>query len=241
VGREPAGWFYLLCVGGVHIGLIVFLGYGFEIIESLHRHKDSRYPDFDMNRLMDYLLRGLWVFLVRLVAGIPVGMIVAFLYIAVWVATAAAPDKYRGIVLGIGLPLFFIVVLLLSMAVSLVIVPLTLRAGLTQDFGQAFSLAFIKDFIKRVWLETILQGLFMAATGFVLMLAGLLLCFIGIYPAAALMTFAEFHLLYQLYELYLERGGTPIPLKEKPALPDEDVDAMPIAEPAPESFKAAEE
>src|SRR2546421_9036691 len=53
------------------IGAIVCLGYGFDMIETLHRRKDSRYPDIDMNRLGEYLMRGLWVFLVQLVASLP--------------------------------------------------------------------------------------------------------------------------------------------------------------------------
>jgi hypothetical protein len=40
---------------------------------------------------------------------------------------------------------------------------------------------------------------------------------VGVYPAAALVLFAQFHCNYQLYEMYLERGGIPIPLKTVPA------------------------
>jgi hypothetical protein len=49
------------------------------------------------------------------------------------------------------------------------------------------------------------------------MAAGLLLCCVGILPATALILVAQYHLFYQLYELYLQRGGEPIPLK--PLLP----------------------
>src|SRR5262245_61754296 len=52
------------------LGPMVFLGYAYEIVEALHRQKDARYPDFDTNRLLDYLKRGVWPFIVRLIVGV---------------------------------------------------------------------------------------------------------------------------------------------------------------------------
>jgi hypothetical protein len=66
----------------------------------------------------------------------------------------------------------------------------------------------------------------------VLGIAGLMVCFIGVFAAAGLIAFAQYHLMYQLYELYLERGGTPIPLKSEPAAPQpEDVPTVSAADP----------
>jgi hypothetical protein len=50
----------------------------------------------------------------------------------------------------------------------------------------------------------------------VLMIGGFMLCCVGAFPAATLALFANAHLLYQLYEVYLFRGGQPIPLKTTP-------------------------
>jgi len=73
---------------------------------------------------------------------------------------------------------------------------------------------FVRSFLSLVWKEWALSIVFFLFTAPFVMLAGLLLFCIGIYPAAVVMTFAQFHMQYQLYELYLQRGGTPIPLKE---------------------------
>jgi hypothetical protein len=105
---------------------------------------------------------------------------------------------------------------LLSFLWHFVTMPIILRAGLSQDFGKAFSLEFVRDFLGRVWQELLLSLLFFLITAPFVMLAGFLLLCIGIYPAAVVMQFAQFHIQYQLYELYLQRGGTPIPLKEQP-------------------------
>jgi hypothetical protein len=55
--------------------------------------------------------------------------------------------------------------------------------------------------------------LFMQLSGFVLQLAGALVLCIGAYPAGAIVGMAHAFMFYQLYSLYLSRGGTPIPLK----------------------------
>src|SRR5204863_2283551 len=50
------------------VGPIVLDGWLYEVIESLHNdpeHKD--YRDFDLNRLTEYLTRGIWPFLVNLI------------------------------------------------------------------------------------------------------------------------------------------------------------------------------
>ena len=103
--------------------------------------------------------------------------------------------------------------------VSLVSIPLTLRAGLQQDFAAAFSLDYVKQFVGLMWREMILTSVFLIGTSVLLQFAGMLLCIVGIYPAMAIWMFASVHLHYQLYELYLQRGGTPIPLKDEPVGP----------------------
>ena len=56
------------------------------------------------------------------------------------------------------------------------------------------------------------------ATSVLLMPVGILTCFVGMYPAAALISFAHHHLDLQLYELYLERGGSPVEAKADRAI-----------------------
>ena len=52
------------------IGALVYIGYLFEMLEHMHRRgRDVPYLDFDFNRLMKYLIRGVYPFLVSLVIG----------------------------------------------------------------------------------------------------------------------------------------------------------------------------
>ncbi len=68
--------------------------------------------------------------------------------------------------------------------------------------------------------------LFLIFSSMVVTSVGMLFCFVGIYPATALVEFAQTHLLYQLYEEYLRRGGQEIPLPPAPVptldYPDEE-------------------
>ena len=71
-------------------------------------------------------------------------------------------------------------------------------------------IAFVRDFNKRVFKELTLSVLFIMVAGFVAYIVGLLLFCIGIYFTIAAVVMAQYHLMFQLYELYLERGGSPV-------------------------------
>src|SRR5436190_21917671 len=67
------------------VGPLVLVGYQFEVVEALHRDPRRTYPDFDFGRFVDYLVRGLWPFLVGLVASVviaPIMMIFVMFTIA---------------------------------------------------------------------------------------------------------------------------------------------------------------
>ena len=89
--------------------------------------------------------------------------------------------------------------------------PIFLRAGLMQEFGGAFNFGFVKDFIRRMWVEMLLGHLFFLVTSPIVMLAGAAICCVGMYPATVLVILAQAHFMFQLYELYLVRGGEKIP------------------------------
>jgi hypothetical protein len=206
---------------------MVLLGYEFDIIEAMHLRGEGSYPDFNFNRLMDYLLRGLWPFLVQLIVSLAislpiVGVFMVFYFIFVFSAITARPPTGGPPPIPVAAILILYSCLFAAMFVvavlqAFVLIPLVLRAGLSQDFAGAFSWKWVRDFIARTWQEILKVTLFLIFSTLVLTILGLLACFVGIYPAAALASFAQAHLWYQLYKKYLERGGTPIPLKVQDA------------------------
>ncbi|MCE7884021.1 MAG: hypothetical protein DYH08_09210 [Actinobacteria bacterium ATB1] len=81
---------------------------------------------------------------------------------------------------------------------------------MSQDLGVAFRLSWMKSFIAKVWKEQLLSQLFLMFTAMILVMLGMLLCFVGVYPAATIVLLAQAHFYFQLYRLFLARGGEPL-------------------------------
>jgi len=207
--------FLFAMIPGVGILLqLLFLGYQFEIIDWLLKSQGRQYPTFELGRLADYLSRGLWPFLVSLVCSVVlfpliyIGLIVGVLAIA---GISSAGGDNLGPVLatmfGIaGFVVFFAVVF----AAAMLLVTMVLRSGLAQDFASGFQVDWIKDFLSKMWREMLLAGLFMTATTLALEIVGLLALCIGLFFVIPLVLLAYAHILYQLYVVYLSRGGQPV-------------------------------
>jgi hypothetical protein len=198
--------------------LIVY-GYQFEVMEGLHRSGGRSYPDFDLDRFVEYLVRGVWVFLVALVGGLalaPIYLLVVGCGVGAMAAAAAAAgsEDASAAVFGAGLPLLVLLMVAIALPMNLFLFPLLLRAGLTQDFSKAFNFDWIKSFIAKTWKEMLLGTLFLAATGMLAVGVGWLLCCVGAYPAMALAVLAQAYMFHQFYAIFLARGGEPIPLKD---------------------------
>jgi hypothetical protein len=218
-------WTMNLLLGAVCIfipvlGTIVFSGYGFEAVEAMHRRgKDDQYPDFDFNRFVKYLTRGCWPFIWQLIVGVPVSFIIWFVYFIVMMVFIGTADQ-QGPQPGVFIPMFILLALVglaLGFVVSIVLAPLVLRAGLSQELGFDRALPFVQDFLKRVGKEVILAQLFLMGTAMVIIPIAYVLCILPAYPAMVIVQMAHYHLLCQLYGLYLQRGGTAIPLQLEPA------------------------
>jgi hypothetical protein len=218
---ESPKWPMNLLIGAVCqfipvVGPLVLMGYLYSVIEAKHRHGDAEFPDFSFDRLSMYLTRGVWPFLAALVAALPLIVLIVPAFIGLTFLQIASTRTQEPPIAAIAIfAMGGLALMLLSVLWQFVTMPIILRAGLSQDFGTAFSMEFVRNFLSRVWKEWLLSVLFLVVTAPFVMLAGLLLFCIGIYAAAVVLSFAQFHIQYQLYELYLQRGGTPIPLKEQ--------------------------
>lgn len=201
------------------VGWGLFLGYLFEVAEQLHRQPADDFPAFDVNRLGVYLRRGLGAAALHAIVWLPL-----FLLFTLVLGTSlytGNPTQGPGVgakILASGLSLAILLIVLLA---SLPLLPATLYLGLRREGGMPDALRFAQEFLKRVWHELLLTQVFVLATGLTLFSLGVMLCGFGAPPALALTGFAQYHLLGQLYELYLQRGGAAIPRE--------------VAEPAPSS------
>ncbi len=212
------------------IGPIVVAGYQYDIVAGLHTRPKQTYPEFDFGRFGEYLGRGIWKFLADMIGQMfiaPAYMFAYFMSVIVVMVVVGATSSNQpggqpsgaavGIALAIVIPLAIAFVLGVTILLRLFLNPLILKASLSGEGSDLFDFRFMIDFVKKTWRETILEMMWVYVTFPIMMILGLCLCFVGVYPAIAWTMLADAHTNWQLYEVYLARGGEPIRLKmDKP-------------------------
>jgi hypothetical protein len=201
-----------------YVGRIVLYGWFGEILKCRIERPDQPAPDFDVHKLGQYVSRGLWPFLVELVVELLLVVVIVPVVGCCVGAPVALAITYEA-------PLWLVLVVLMPIAVGLiwigsqvVVLPMVLRSSLEQDFVTAFKWKDLRRFIGLVRNELLLVLLFLALAGFVLGLVGGAVLIVGGLVAYVLGLYAYYDLMRQLYLLYLERGGEPIPVKSPPEI-----------------------
>ncbi len=204
------------------VGEMVLLGYRAEVSDELERDPDLKdHPDFDLDRLMPYLNRGVWPYLSKVIS------LLILLTLGAIVALAAGIGFYQIVpepilAMAIGY-LIYIAVFVLA---STIVWPMEYHAQAMRKFAPLDDFKFAIRFAKVCWMSTFVAVLMHTMLSSIALMIGLLLCYIGIYPAIMIVQMAEQHLMSQLYRLYLEEGGTPIqrPVIEERRRYDEELD-----------------
>jgi hypothetical protein len=212
VGKKPTGWTNLLlatvCILIPVVGVLVLLGYRAEVAERLARDPDlRRYPDFSFDRFMDLLTRGLWPFLINLLGAVVTVPLVFVVMFAVPLVAGRANDPAAALVV---FGLLFGFFLLVTLALTAVLTPMMFHAELANRFDLGGALRFAASFLKLVGGRAVVTYVVFVILSVPVSLLGMLLCFVGVYPASVLLTMAGQHLMVQLYLEYLDRGGEEI-------------------------------
>ncbi len=197
------------------VGPLVLGGWHVSCLWARGDHEDpAEFPPFDFQNFGKYLERGLWPFLVNLVAVLVlVPVILCMIFPLLFISGAFGSDHGHpsNAVVIAAVVGFTCLEILLTLAYQFLITPLMVRATITQDFKSAFDFRFAKTFIARTWREMVLAMLFMFGAGLCLMVLAVVTCYIGAIVAAPVALFSWHHLQKQLYQLYLSRGGEPVP------------------------------
>ena len=213
-----------LLLGGVCmlipiVGFIVVLGWLITGFWGRQDEASETFPDFDFSQFGKYLERGLWPFLVPFVASACISLLlVPFVMIPMVLigGLSSGGEANAGSCLGAIVMIVLMLVWLVAIfGMMVLLVPLKIRATLTQDFAKSFDVGFVKRFLALTWKETVLSSLFVVVTGMILPLLGIVVFCVGMYFAMVLNYFSWTHLNKQLYILYLSRGGEPVPLSPK--------------------------
>ncbi|CAN5785918.1 hypothetical protein BH23PLA1_BH23PLA1_14740 [soil metagenome] len=202
------------------LGPMAVLGYVAEMIDELSKDRRAPCPDFQPDRIADYLVRGLWPILASLILGLA-GMLLAGVAILPMLLIQFLGLNFRWLDGPLGIALWLLgvtLVLVTTTVITFLTIPVTLAAMKARSIGPAFQAKYLGSFLSTSWLDLLTVWLFLMVTAFPLMIAGMMLFCVGIYPASALISVALWLLASQVYERHLAKGGQPIP---KPAIATE--------------------
>jgi hypothetical protein len=190
------------------------------------------FPEFDFGKFGKNLERGLWPFLVGLVASIVIAPIVIIFEVIVFFILGAAMGRHASgmtSLLGMLLVLGFIAVV--GAVAAVIMTPIYLRAARMQDFGPAFNFGYVKRFASAMWKEILIAFLFSFAVFVVLFIPGMIPCLgtLIIFLCLPAMMFMHLHLGNQIYKLSLTRGLEAIPLSPKLTTPEPPAGMPPVA------------
>jgi hypothetical protein len=204
------------------VGPIALSGWMCEAHQRLLRRHPNPMPKIDFGDFVDYIKRGLAVFLSSLVVTLPIFLVAYALAFGAgfgaFAVTAATHEPLAGVAVGLVAGVILIAV---SLLLSTVVNAVHTRAELTEDFGKALSFGKVMSYAKATAGTVIVKNLAFMFIAVGIALVGLLLCYFGIYPAAVLIQIAAMHLRYQIYADYLAKGGEPIEVKAPQQLASE--------------------
>jgi hypothetical protein len=204
------------------VGPICFAGWMCETHQRLIRRHPQPMPKFDFGDFTHYLGRGLMPFLVNFVMMLPVMLVIYAMGFAIgfgaFAGVSATNEPLIAIAIAAGGGLIAVVIWL-SLA-ALMNAGMT-RAELTEDFGKALSFGPLLDYTRSTYTRYVWKTILFMFLGVGVALLGMLLCFVGIYPAAYVLQVATLHVRWQLYDDHVGRGGVPIEVKPPQWLPSE--------------------
>jgi hypothetical protein len=220
----PKWWLGLLlasiCLFIPVFGVAVIAGYQYEVVEMLFRGRQLPYPLFEFKRFVPLAQRGVWLFMITMLiqpfVQLPLQFTLQFGIMGMMMLFQADP-QVGAIVMAIGIPMLLLFVMICALALWMICTPLFLRVGLTQDLAQSVNLRWIQDFIRKMWREMLLSALFLLMSFCILLPIGFLGCLFGIYAVMIVYTLVSAHQQFQLYQIFIDRGGEPLPLQPLPA------------------------
>ncbi len=204
-------------------GPLALAGWLAEMHQRLVRRHPQPLPKFDFADFVHYLGRGVPVFLVGLVAALPIGLGFAVVMVAAvlgGVLAGAGTQADTIVMVAVWVTAGFFS-LACWLVMSVLLNAAQTRAELTEDFGQALNLGKVWAYARATWATVLVKNLVFALVAFGIIILGMLLCYIGLYPAIAVIQIAAAHLRWQIYEQYLRDRGEPIALKAPQWLPSE--------------------
>ena len=227
------GWARTLAMATLYmfipmVGPIAFQGYAVRVFKHLVLSgDDSNLPPMEgftdlMNLgMMPFVMSMIYMFPIIFLVyfGLGLGIGVGMLLVGVIIAGLAAAGLDPGIATAIGALLALVVgVLVFVLVYGLVILlayPLQAVHTMVETTGKieyAWKFSEVMAYMRSLKPEYRRAFIRMFLYNLLIMTCGMLLCSVGVYPAAVVMAVAGAHIRAQLYRIYLARGGEPLPM-----------------------------
>jgi hypothetical protein len=208
------------------VGVMVLLGYRAELMDRwIDDDADGRQKPFDFNRFSDLLSRGIAPFLYQLILGLAFGVVLGVMYFSLVMLLVMSNEPA---LFFIGLAFFYLCLFVVQILVKVLTWPFVLHGQIVGkfDFGAAWT--FAKDFYSKIGLTNLLGiALLCIILDILCFIAGAFLFCVGMYAALPVIMLAENHILWQLYNKYLDQGGRTLPRYERPGRRDVERDEEP--------------
>lgn len=203
------------------------VAFGYMVHRFMREREGKPAEDFEFNFFADYLKIGLWPVLATMVASLVLVPIVLIFMMPFFLAPFIAEENeaLAIILMLVGTVLYMVAIFV----ATLFFYPIWIRSALRMDFKEGFSWSFMKSFVRKVGLSLLGYYLLLSLISIPLVMIGYLALFVGVYVVAAWLQFAMFHLVFQHYDLFLERGGERIEVNPEVT---RDLGRPPLPQPA---------
>ena len=199
-------------------GHIIVQGWFALLLRQVVKGEETPLPriDFDFQYLGKLLAAGFKPFLVSFLWALPIVFIAGVYFVvgyAIVIAAAVSGDEDSLFVVGACFLSGLLVLIPLLVVLQLPAAVAGLKAELADDLSAGLRLNEVLAF-TRANLGVLLRGaLLFAGVGSVLGTAGILFCYVGVFPVAIFMGSAWHVFLADVYRRHVERGGVPFEIR----------------------------
>lgn len=187
------------------VGQIVLLGYQSDVADDLEHDPDiTDHRNFDPNKLGEYLSRGLWPMLMQFLMGMGILALVVIAGLAGVLAWRLSEEPLIGVAVGGAL---YVPFMMFGVLISW---PMMLHTQLSRGFHLGRAVRFTSSFLRRLGGQLAVALMVHMIVSIPMTLVGMMMCFVGVFPAAMIQFMAQEHYMMQLYRVFLDEGGDPI-------------------------------
>lgn len=225
------------------VGQIVVIGWGALFLRGIVRGRPEGWTPplrFDFDYLVKLADPGFKGWLVQIAWSFPIIFIVMITFgcggalTSILAAGAAGAADHSGGGAGAAglvtcfIPVLYLIMIPIILAAQIPAMFAAMRAELTNELKDGFQFGEVMKMTKLMFREAMMGLLILTAVSFPLVILGELALCVGLFVVIWVLFIVRTHWQAQLYQLYLQKGGTPLNIAS-----DEIVMPAPMAAPTP--------